>query len=742
MTSNNRMVGRFLVARCRAFLLVFLLATVARLSILPVIADGCFVFKWDKKIDINEPTQKAVILYDAGREDMLLQVKYEGPLQEFGWLVPVPSVPKVERGSMDAFYELSELTQQHFGGGSQNGIIPMSLGRSEDSERPVKVIETKTVGAYEVAILSARDAGNLEHWLKANGYSIPNRKAEIVNDYIRRGWFFVAAKIQLNGRDGFRLVSSNPKDSLAATRTQASIQKKLASGELHPLLISFDTPQCIFPLKISAVGNKPSEVSLYVLSNQPLLNRPLFDESCKKLEQEWTKWQQSMAKHAGARERSEENLKVMALSFQLTPMVQGPAGIMQSRPDSQRNWTVEDLQAMVREGARPPAPPSIDDEFYASGDELVHPLHVETNQLTKSAKSMPRLRNKSWYLTKVNRTFSAAEMRDLEFQPAVPALAEVLPLPTGRSAALALAQFGTNGASGLFTACQSKDSTTRMNAAFGLEQVHDSRAVEPLLVLLADKMPGVRMHAARAAANNWDTRLVQPMEKLFRDPQQEVRDAAVVSLEAHEGRDQTPKYLNMANDSDTNVMMCALWMLLKLSPDLVPKEPLVRMLKDSNPNVQNLALHTLWRMNRDVVSRGDLLPLLNNPRTENIIVALKLIEGNGVVQPELPEPLASAREREERKRWLSSSEAAALATNRLSEARLMSLKILQRNADAKAVELTLPLLRDPNQIVRSRAFSAMKTLAGQNVSDTDAAKWEGWWSTNRTSLNRSSAIRK
>ena len=67
-------------------------------------ADGCFVFKWNKAIDINEPTQKAIIVHDAGREDLLLQVKYEGPLEEFGWLIPVPSLPKVEKGSMEPFY--------------------------------------------------------------------------------------------------------------------------------------------------------------------------------------------------------------------------------------------------------------------------------------------------------------------------------------------------------------------------------------------------------------------------------------------------------------------------------------------------------------------------------------------------------------------------------------------------------------------------------------------------------------
>jgi hypothetical protein len=63
-----------------------LLAVVGRLALLPALADGCFVFRWNKSIDINEPNQKAIIIHDAGREDLLLQVKYEGPSQEFGCL--------------------------------------------------------------------------------------------------------------------------------------------------------------------------------------------------------------------------------------------------------------------------------------------------------------------------------------------------------------------------------------------------------------------------------------------------------------------------------------------------------------------------------------------------------------------------------------------------------------------------------------------------------------------------------
>src|SRR5438445_9048747 len=129
------------VARHRSSIsCVVILLTLSALAHLPVLADGCFVFRWDKKIDINEPTQKAIILHDTGREDVLLQVKYEGPLEEFGWLIPVPSVPKVEKGSMEAFYELSQLTQSHFGTLYTAGTLS-TRGSHDES---VKVIEVKT----------------------------------------------------------------------------------------------------------------------------------------------------------------------------------------------------------------------------------------------------------------------------------------------------------------------------------------------------------------------------------------------------------------------------------------------------------------------------------------------------------------------------------------------------------------------------------------------------------------------
>jgi hypothetical protein len=70
----------------RASLVVLLaalgLAAVAR-------ADGLFVWK-NEQIDIHEPEQKALIVFDEGVEDLVLSVKFEGAPEEFGWIVPLP----------------------------------------------------------------------------------------------------------------------------------------------------------------------------------------------------------------------------------------------------------------------------------------------------------------------------------------------------------------------------------------------------------------------------------------------------------------------------------------------------------------------------------------------------------------------------------------------------------------------------------------------------------------------------
>ena len=207
--------------RCQPASLLFLTVVLGCLAfgLVPASlrADGLFVFPkfvWDKHKDINEPTQKAIIVHDAGREELILQVKYDGPAEEFGWLIPVPDLPTVKKGSMECFYELSKYTQKHFE--APNYAMASSLGAAakggrDEAEPPVKVIEIKTVGAYDIAILSTKDAGALDNWLKANQFSVPTNAAAVLDAYIKQRWYFVAVKINLKS-----LGRSSTSDKLAS----------------------------------------------------------------------------------------------------------------------------------------------------------------------------------------------------------------------------------------------------------------------------------------------------------------------------------------------------------------------------------------------------------------------------------------------------------------------------------------------------------------------------------------------
>ena len=117
------------------------------------------------------------------------------------------------------------------------GAAMYGAGTKGGQDEAVKVIEVKTVGAYEVAVLSAQDAGSLERWLKSHDYSIPAGKTGIIDEYIRQGWYFVAAKIDLRKPVGLQKVPGTaPNNTGPPPRARQTIRKQLSSGELHPLL--------------------------------------------------------------------------------------------------------------------------------------------------------------------------------------------------------------------------------------------------------------------------------------------------------------------------------------------------------------------------------------------------------------------------------------------------------------------------------------------------------------------------
>lgn len=590
-------------------------------------ADGCFVlpFVWNKQKDINEPTQKAIIVRDGQREDLILQVKYEGPASRFGWLVPVPGLPKVERGSMECFYELSRYTQEfmeprrlrgnpagtYYGGGAFGGGAGVE---------PVKVIELKTVGAYQVAVISGQDAGSLKRWLDKNRFSAPEDRNGVLESYINRGWYFVAVKVELSGGANPAANSGGGRDG--QHRAQ-SMREQLAKGELHPLRISFETDECVFPLKISSLNNRPSDVQIYVLSSEPLVEPGMFERKLRELQGQNEKADMEIAVDET---RSIELTRQSRLVGEFDPPDRAFRG----------NWIEVERFRYKGEQAWPPT--------FAQ---------VSSKELPSCGKLIPGFAKRTWWLKKETWQFKPEEMRDLNFKPAVPVFATHLGDEEGYFAALNLSFLGSNGTPVLAEALHSPCDAVRVRAAIMVNRIEFEYGLEDetLACSLAecwnDPVAEVRRQAIVAAGREWESPRSEVMVKLLRDSDENVRFAAAGVLSQHreELANCFPTLLELLRGNEPELQSAACGALAGLRSPPVPEDVLRHLLKMPRSDVYLFAYGRLWR-SKLYCDCDDGRSLLENPMMEARILGLRILEGAGTGRAvELALPLLRDRER-------------------------------------------------------------------------------------------------
>jgi hypothetical protein len=212
-----------------------------------VYADGCFL--WQGGADLNEPMQKAIIYFDDATEVLILQVKYEGAAEEFAWVVPLPSRPTITAIDTDdnPFREISMYTRIRRYARHRKGAMMETPGADK-----VVVLERRIIGVYDTAVLAAREATALANWLSTNGFDFPASRTDVLGHYARKGWFFVAMRID-PARLGDHEIGG------------------LKYGELQAMRFTFNTQEMVYPLKISSVNSGHTEVLLYLLAEEPMM---------------------------------------------------------------------------------------------------------------------------------------------------------------------------------------------------------------------------------------------------------------------------------------------------------------------------------------------------------------------------------------------------------------------------------------------------------------------------------------
>lgn len=200
-------------------------------------------------VRIFEPSQDALIAWNGEEEILVLATElYASEPTKILQVLPLPSEPEVKKSSRDVLRRANEFFIQKVFDDLRQPVL-----RSEISETPAAEIKEEVViGSHDILVVKVLNQDYFVSWvndyLKEKGEKnpqIPDTLKISINNYINRGYnYFVFDTIE---------VSPDPKINEA-------ISYKFKTDELY------------YPLEITKSDHGVSEISLFVLTDQNLIN--------------------------------------------------------------------------------------------------------------------------------------------------------------------------------------------------------------------------------------------------------------------------------------------------------------------------------------------------------------------------------------------------------------------------------------------------------------------------------------
>jgi hypothetical protein len=211
---------------------------------LPTTVEACGGFFCNAATPVNQAAERILFAVDGDSTVMHVQVDYQGPPVDFGWILPVPRGVETALSSEALFQALDTAVGPRFqlnfefadncavplpsSNGAVGGDTPPTGGQTSDGGG-VTVVSRENVGPYDRAILEAENVAALRVWLDENQFAIPRDFDERLVPYIEAGAVFVVIKL-LPGVD---------------------------TGEIVPLKLSFPGTTPSVPIVPTAVAATP-----------------------------------------------------------------------------------------------------------------------------------------------------------------------------------------------------------------------------------------------------------------------------------------------------------------------------------------------------------------------------------------------------------------------------------------------------------------------------------------------------
>jgi hypothetical protein len=205
---------------------------------------------------ITNSATKVVLMRKGDKTTMIMSNDFDGDVQEFGLVIPVPSLvhkrdvrlvdpslfARLEKATAPRIVKLEEQDPCGFlgsmgmmGRGSGASLQSTGDGAGDDANAKSLGVVAKAkfaVGEYDVTVLSAEQSTGLLTWLDQNGYRVPKEAAAVLESYIKQNNFFLVAKV-----DARRLARSG-------------------RSFLKPLLVNVTTPKFTLPIRLGMVNNE------------------------------------------------------------------------------------------------------------------------------------------------------------------------------------------------------------------------------------------------------------------------------------------------------------------------------------------------------------------------------------------------------------------------------------------------------------------------------------------------------
>lgn len=187
----------------------------------------CGTYVGSAGADLYSHTSQVAIARQGNQTTLTLANDYEGSLDEFAVVIPVPSVltaenvkvvdqevlqriemyssPRLVEYSCEDFYTPWTPDRVDFslgcGGYADYAVKSFDTGANlgESAESSVTIESSFAVGEYTLAVLSAEDGTELNEWLDNYGFALGDEAAEVLQDYIESGSYFLIARVKLSG---------------------------------------------------------------------------------------------------------------------------------------------------------------------------------------------------------------------------------------------------------------------------------------------------------------------------------------------------------------------------------------------------------------------------------------------------------------------------------------------------------------------------------------------------------------